>query len=280
LADENTLPAPAAGGTDTPAPAPTPAPAGDEPELVDPADEAAPEGQEETAEAKEQKRLSGSQKLKRKLERAEAELEEYRAKAAMQPAPRPKTLDERIGPPPNPAHFQGNPNGYWAAMAGYEARKGVVEQSVQQEQREAEAREAVRRETLTEAYESKKDDARARIPDYDTVVNAKPLRVSNEVSDLLIESDLTAELEYHLAKNPQKLAQLNKMTERQAAKEIGRLESLLSGPAQNRSTQAPAPIAPLRGGAAGPVKTLSDLATGEDATAYIAARRAARAKRA
>jgi hypothetical protein len=266
LADENTLPAPAAGGTDTPAPAPTPAPAGDEPELVDPADEAAPEGQEETAEAKEQKRLSGSQKLKRKLERAEAELEEYRAKAAMQPAPRPKTLDERIGPPPNPAHFQGNPNGYWAAMAGYEARKGVVEQ------REAEAREAVRRETLTEAYESKKDDARARIPDYDTVVNAKPLRVSNEVSDLLIESDLTAELEYHLAKNPQKLAQLNKMTERQAAKEIGRLESLLSGPAQNRSTQAPAPLAPIRGGAAGPTKSLADM----DMDAYVAARKAGR----
>jgi hypothetical protein len=273
LADENTLPAPAAGGTDTPAPAPTPAPAGDEPELVDPADELAPEGQEETAEAKEQKRESGAQRSKRQIERLRAENEELRAKAALaRQETKPRTIEERIGPAPDPRRYGGYTSEYYAALSGYEARKGVAEQTIQEEQRQNEAREAARHEMLAESYRSKQDEGRARLPDFDQVVGAAQLHVKPVVGEMIMESDHTAELEYHLAKNPQKLAQLNKMTERQAAKEIGRLESLLSGPAQNRSTQAPAPLAPIRGGAAGPAKSLADMSMDE----YAAARKAGR----
>ncbi|MFC0282410.1 hypothetical protein ACFFJB_02055 [Camelimonas abortus] len=56
-------------------------------------------------------------------------------------------------------------------------------------------------------------------------------------------------LKYHLAKNPADLQRLNAMDPLSAARAIGRLEAKLSLPTANRTSKAPPPTAPIKGGA-------------------------------
>jgi predicted AAA+ superfamily ATPase len=78
----------------------------------------------------------------------------------------------------------------------------------------------------------------------------------------VIESERAPELVYHFAKNPHVLADINQMSERDAAREIGRLEARLVKPTPRKQSKAPAPVKPVRG-AATPVKPLSDLSMAE-----------------
>ena len=61
------------------------------------------------------------------------------------------------------------------------------------------------------------------------------------------KSDLLA---YHLAKNPNKLDELNRMPVRERVREIGRLEATLKLPEGKKMTSAPPPPSRLSGGAA------------------------------
>ena len=63
-------------------------------------------------------------------------------------------------------------------------------------------------------------------------------------------SEKSALLAYHLANNPDKLAELNRMGDRERAREIGRLEASLKLPEGKKQTSAPPPPSTLRGGAA------------------------------
>jgi hypothetical protein len=74
--------------------------------------------------------------------------------------------------------------------------------------------------------------------------------VAPVVEHLILDSDKSAHLVYHLAKNPERLAKLNAMNEREAAREVGRLESRLSLPNSRTQTRAPTPKTPPRGGSA------------------------------
>ncbi|MCW5714897.1 MAG: hypothetical protein KIT43_10335 [Bauldia sp.] len=135
---------------------------------------------------------------------------------------------------------------------------------------------AQRHTALARAYAAKQDHARAELPDYDRVVGAARMPVSHALAEALVESEHTARLEYHLARSPEKLAELNRLSPREAARAVGRLETAIAGAAAPRPTRAPAPLAPLRGGAAGPMRSLAELATSENAADYIELRRAQR----
>lgn len=137
---------------------------------------------------------------------------------------------------------------------------------------EADARHAAR----VQAYAAKQDHVRTELPDYDRVVSAARIPVSAALAAALVDSEHTARLEYHLAKNPERLAELNRMPPREAARAVGRLKAAIAGAAEARPTRAPAPLTPLRGGAAGPLRSLAELAASDNAADYIELRRAQR----
>ena len=60
-------------------------------------------------------------------------------------------------------------------------------------------------------------------------------------------SEKSALLAYHLAKNPDKLAELNRMSDRERAREIGRLEATLKLPEGKKQTTAPPPPSTAEG---------------------------------
>jgi hypothetical protein len=275
LTDDTQAAAPAAAPADPTTSLPNPnAPQAPEPAPVAPpvtAEGDDDDGEGDTPELG--KPLSKSQQRrqarKAEFEALKAEVTELRSKV-QPPAPkRELPIEDRVGPPPDPRHYQ-NAVDYQAARAGWEADKRYVTREMARERAVNEEREAAYQTSLARSYEERRDDARERLPDYDKVVGAAALEVSTDVQMALLESEITPDLEYHLAKNPEKLRALNKMTPTQVAKEIGRLEVLLTKPAQNKATQAPPPVQPLKGGSAGPAKTYASM----DMDEYVAARRA------
>ena len=95
--------------------------------------------------------------------------------------------------------------------------------------------------------------------DFDTVMKAaKDLRVAPPVEELILESPNSAHLQYFFARNPQRLDKINRMSERDAAREIGHIESRLSLPQPKTKTAAPKPTRALKGGAA-PASQEADL---------------------
>lgn len=110
--------------------------------------------------------------------------------------------------------------------------------------------------------------------DYDEVVGNSDVPIHAHVADLLKESDHGPALAYKLAKDPALAEKLNGMTERQAAKEFGRLEMGFEGTAPTPTpvhvSKAPVPPTPVRGGAS-TSKDIGKMSMDE----YVAARKAA-----
>ena len=83
-------------------------------------------------------------------------------------------------------------------------------------------------------------------PDYVEVMSNSNAPIAQHVIEAAQESDVGPQLLYHFAQNPDVLARINGMDERQANREIGRLEATLSKatvtpPPAKKITKAPAP---------------------------------------
>jgi len=286
LADNEQAAAPAAATN----PADQPPPSAPTPEQAAPVEgqEAAPAPEpedDEDAPVDISKPLTKSQlrRLQRQNREREITAENARLREvvqAIEPPPRTLSLEERIGAPPNPQSYQNNPAAYWAAKAAYDVHRQVAEKQIAAERTVAQARETAKYQALARTYEERQIKARSRLPDYDKVVGAAAARmyatgttVSQPLIDAIVTSDLSPEIEYHLALNPAKLHALNQMRPEQVAREIGRLEAVLQAtPPARTSTQAPPPPSALKGGSAGPARSLADMSMDE----YVAARKAGR----
>lgn len=200
----------------------------------------------------EPKKPSGSARKAERIRELEARLAELEARAAK---PAEQTAPPKLDDFPDWDTHQ-------AALIEYAARKALAETS-----RTAAAEElsSVREETLREqlsAHEARVADARQRIPDYDkklaefrTAGHAPP---TQEVVAMLIESDKSELLAYHLATRPDLVRELNRMPLPSAARRIGQIEARLSYPSPKTQSEAPPPMAGLRGGAS-PNKPLAEM---------------------
>lgn len=96
-------------------------------------------------------------------------------------------------------------------------------------------------------------EARARYADFDQVIAVAQRAdvVSSALSMMILESDAPHDVAYHLGKNPELARTLSAMNPVAAARELGRIEARLSAPRPKTTTEAPAPISPVRGTAKG-----------------------------
>lgn len=197
------------------------------------------------------RRLSGSERWKRRAQTAEAELAVQKSRRGSDGADIAKLVQAEIGNPPQekdyPEYFA-----FERAQTAYEVDKRMVERDVRRRITDADHRQAQAQQEAALEYAERCGDYRKDLTDFDEVMrkaDGSGLQVSQTVESLIVESDKGPLIAYHLAKNPDRVRSLNAMSERQAAKEIGRLEGRLSLPAK-KTTQAPPPVSPLKGGAA------------------------------
>lgn len=163
--------------------------------------------------------------------RREADYWRQRAEAAAKPPE---------APPKEPTADQfDNYGDYVKALAKWEAKGVFEEQTKERDTRTAAEKQASARASN---WVKNTDALKAELPDYHDVVSASEVPVTDVVKDLLLDSDAGPRIAYHLSKNPDVAEKLNAMTEREAAREIGRLEVKLAASAPPASDEAAAEI--------------------------------------
>jgi chromosome segregation ATPase len=119
----------------------------------------------------------------------------------------------------------------------------------------AEKSQIQRNNEVTKLWQDRQAATKATIPDYAETIANSELNVSNQIRDAIVESEIGPQVLYHLAKNPDLVAELNSMPVAKALIKFGKLEDKLT-PASNESkptlkvvevSKAPAPISPLKG---------------------------------
>lgn len=186
--------------------------------------------------------------LTRARHQAEREAAFWREQAAKS---QPSSAD---APKPTKADFQDD-EAYFEALADYKAEQKVQQFSQQTQAERAQEAEAKQTATRFDLYRERVTQSAEAMPDYQEVVGQSDVPAAPHVLESILDSDVGPQLAYHLAKNPDVAERLNDMTPVQAARELGRLEAQLaqpkadaSTPPAKRTTNAPAPINPVRGG--------------------------------
>ncbi len=239
------------------------------PETVEPPADAGDDGEEEPA----SKKLPGSQRLKRRLNQVAAD---YAALVQHN-----QELERRLAAPTEgkpgvdraPAESD-YPNDYLAydrARQQWDMRQVFREERNTALQREQATAMAAIQQERAEAYQESLGTVRERIPDFDKVVqSAKDLQVSPAVINELAASEKAALLQYHLAKNPDMVRDLNSMTGNELARAIGRLEGRVHLPKPVTQTKAAPPPTQVKGGGARSIDVNDPNISMED---YIALRK-------
>lgn len=213
-------------------------------------DDAAGESGDESDGEKRKKR-SGIDRLKRQLAETRAENEMLRSRGQMphDSASVGRAVEAEIGLPPKEADY---PDffAFERAQIAYEVKKGFAETEVKRRAETQRAQSIAGERQMVEDFLEREAETAKSITDYaQAMAAAGNMPASDAVTRLVLESDKGPLLKYHFAKNPSELQRLNAMDPLSAARAVGRLEQSLSLPTANRTSKAPPPSAPLKGGA-------------------------------
>lgn len=211
------------------------------------------------ADAEAKTKLSGAQRakireqaLRDEIAQRDRELETLRAGSTKPPAQ--AGADDKA---PKEEDFNGDFLAFTVAKATYEARKeaeNILKSSRDRDasDKAAEAAAAAKRQRAVD-HEERVTAAKSVITDFDAVMEGmKGVEVQDELIDEIMSSKNSAVIAYHLANNPSELEALNRMSPRELAREMGRLEATLKLPEAKTKTSAPPPLSKVKGAASPP----------------------------
>lgn len=161
--------------------------------------------------------------------------------------------------------------GYLSDLAAHKAAAKFGEALAVRDNKAAADRAAAMRDEAVAEFLERAEEAKGRVPDFDKVINdftGAGGKFSKTLADELQDSEHGPLIAYQLAKNPARAAQLNEMSEREVAKEIGRMEAKIVMPAAKKQSQAPAPLRTPTGGAS-PPRDVNALANSDNLDAYV-----------
>jgi hypothetical protein len=148
---------------------------------------------------------------------------------------------------PNPAEFE-DPAELTAAKVDHTLDRREVERLNTQAK---DAREEAQAHRL-EIFRERAVDARAKHPDFDDVVmKPEKLPISRSTQEIILDMDESAEVMYHILKEPAEARRIDGLSERAKAIELGKVAARLSEPVQKRITKAPEPVQSVGGKSSG-----------------------------
>jgi len=151
---------------------------------------------------------------------------------------------------PQPSQFS-DAFEYAKALAEYSAEKALADRDRQDAERKANDA----RDQVIQTWAKRLDAAKAELPDFEEMVQSADVRVSDQVRDAILESDVGPRILYHLAENPEFANELTAMPVTKALRELGKLEARFEPAKVDESSKgkpavvkskAPAPIRPLK----------------------------------
>ena len=198
-----------------------------------------------------QKRFSELTK-QREDARQEAAKERERAaalEARLQALEKPKEKVQEVFEKPVASQFT-DAFEYAEKLAEWSAQNALN----QRDKIEAEKAAKAEADKVLNTWNQRIADTKKEMADFDDVISASDVKVSDQVRDAILDSDVGPKILYHLANNPKDADKLASMSVLGALREIGRLEERLTKPAVKEEpepekvqvSKAPAPITPLK----------------------------------
>lgn len=230
--------------------------------------------QEGAADEDKPRKQSTSERYRRKIsaqagviERMQAELEALKQRTGQDGETAPKADQYPQG--------EWDPS-YIADLAAHKAAAKISETLAERDSRGLAEKAAATRQEMYEDFQDRTEAFKVLTPDFDeklaNLAKTLPNGFAPHVTEELIESEVGPALLYQIASDPRKAAELNAMSPREVAREIGRLEGKTSLPNPKKQTSAPPPLKTPAGAMAKPVD-VHVLAKSDDPSAYMAMRR-------
>jgi hypothetical protein len=123
-------------------------------------------------------------------------------------------------------------------------RLAAREEQVAKTTSEAQEKETVN--TVYQELDEKIDKGRSKYNDFDEVVLAEDLNISDAMVEAIAFSDSAEDVLYYLGKHPDESEAIAKMPPIMAARELGKVEAKLNPTKPVRKTNAPPPITPVK----------------------------------
>ncbi len=172
------------------------------------------------------------QQLARLEDAEETGLETAPAEAA---APREEDYEER--------------DAYLLAKARHELRAELREELEAERARAADEAQRDSRAAVAERFQTQLAEARGKYDDYDATARAAAPHVTDVMLAVIAESDLGAEIIYHLGANPEEAGRIAGLSHASQAREVGRIEARLEAARTQpprKVTDAPDPPGKVR----------------------------------
>lgn len=184
-----------------------------------------------------QKRVS---KLERKIEREKIRAEE---RSKIKAETDNKTVESLKPTQDNFATYEE----YFEAMADYKAEQKYAELQQREQKKTSEARNKAEQEKYSEFQADLIAVGERKYDDFEEVVANNQTPISDIAYHAILESDIRADIVYHLAKNQEVAEKISKLSPYAQAKEIGKLEDKLLAKPTPKASDAPDPLKPVGG---------------------------------
>lgn len=206
------------------------------------------------------KRLGGWQrKIKKLQEHNEILIEALRKGGGNAQAQQTQAVQQEEKPPVKPkiADFTGADawekyeeakDKYFEDLTDFKSKKAVADYR-------AETQQKTQQQTIADGFAAQCAEAKKEFADFESVAFSEDVLMSDAMRDAIITSDFGARIAYELGKNPDEAERIAKMNPVSAIREIGKIESRISGtkPAAEEqeeppvaSSKAPKPPIPVR----------------------------------
>jgi len=182
-----------------------------------------------------QKRLS---KLERRIEREKIRAE-TRAEIKAETENKPIMADK-----PTQDNFQTYED-YFEALADYKAEQKYSEIQRREQQKTEEARRNAEQAKYKELQSDLISVGERKYDDFEEAVANNDTPISDVAYHAILESDIRADIVYHLATNADVAERISKLSPYAQAKEIGKLEDKLLAKPEHKASNAPTPIKPV-----------------------------------
>lgn len=218
-----------------------------------PAEGEAPEGDQSEDEGKVSASKARRERHRAALAKAKAEAEQARQEAERLQAEVDR-LKSRKQAPPKREDFK-DYDDYLAAKTAHQALDMMGKDRLEDAEREATARQKAAQEAQTRQFEEAKqnwaaqtEEARLRYADFDAVVSAPDLPISQSMTLHIAMSDIGADIAYHLGMNKEQAREIARMSPQEQAGAMRMLERFVSAqkPRPRTQTKAPDPITPVK----------------------------------
>ena len=140
---------------------------------------------------------------------------------------------------------------YLEAKAEYIAEQKVEKKLAERESKAQQSREAEEHSNIVKTWQQKVESATSKYADYDEALESVDhINVPAPLQAAIMESDIGADLAYHLAKHSAELERIVKLKPHAALMALGKLEDKLSQAPELKKvpvSKAPEPIKPVGG---------------------------------